>query len=104
MRHRKLERAIAMFGSFLYGCTGVVEPPLPVGAVPMEAAPQFALWWRLTERCAGRTGDLASISWYVVPGADNLGSSDIQGEYTSGKRRIVLAGHWADDPLLVRHE
>lgn len=47
----------------------------------MVAPPQYALWWRLTERCAARVFDPDQISWYVVLGADYLGRADIQGQY-----------------------
>lgn len=70
----------------------------------MVAPPQYALWWRLTERCAARVFDPDQISWYVVPGADDLGRADIQGQYFPERRRIVLAGRYLQNALLVRHE
>ncbi len=70
----------------------------------MAMPPQYALWWRLTERCAFRSVDLRQISWYVVPAADDLGQAGIQGEYFPVSRRIVLAGRHVEAAMLVRHE
>jgi hypothetical protein len=70
----------------------------------MVAPPQYALWWRLTERCAARVVDPGQIRWYVVPGAEDLGQADIQGEYFPVSRRIVVAGRYVQNALLVRHE
>ena len=77
---------------------------MPRDAVPMAAPPQYALWWRLTERCADRVLDPEQVSWYVVPGAEDLGRADIQGQYFPLSRRIVLAGRYVQNALLVRHE
>ena len=85
-----------------------VETPMPAGAVRFIAPPQYALWWRLTERCSGITRDLSAISWYAVPGADSImvipSRTWAQGFYELAQNRIVLAGHWRSDGGLVRHE
>src|SRR5215471_5613151 len=102
--HPLFRRAAALVASVAWGCTNLVEPPLPSGAVPMAMPPQYALWWRLTERCAAQSSDLDRISWYIVPGAKDLGPSDIQGEYFPLSHRIVVAGRYVADGPLVRHE
>jgi hypothetical protein len=70
----------------------------------MSPLPQYALWWRLTERCSQHSGDLEALNWYVVPGATSFGSEELQGEYSSHSHRIVLAGRSTRDGQLVRHE
>jgi hypothetical protein len=71
----------------------------------MAMQPQYALWWRLTERCASQSSDLGQISWYTVPGAGDLGSADHRsGEYYLRSHRIVIAGRFVGDGPLVRHE
>jgi hypothetical protein len=80
------------------------EPALLVNAVAIAPMPQYALWWRLVERCAGRSGDLSAIHWYIVPGANTLGQNDVQGMYYPATQRIVLAERYARTGSLVRHE
>ena len=46
--------------------------PLPAGAVSFAAPPEYELWWRMTETCAGRQGKLEQVSWYVVPGVPTV--------------------------------
>ena len=77
---------------------------MPRDAVPMATPPEYTLWWRLTERCAARVRDPGQISWYVMPGAEDLGQANIQGQYFPLSRRIVLAGHYVRNAPLVRHE
>ena len=103
-KHQWLRVVVALTASFAWACNNVVDAPLPYGAVPMAMPPQYTLWWRLTERCASRASDLHQISWYVVPGAADLGQAAIQGEYFSGSHRIVLAGRYIGVAGLVRHE
>ena len=107
--HSKAKRSIvrkgvAVIACFAWACSNMVEPPLPSGAVPMARPPQYALWWQLTERCAGRSADLERITWYVGPGATSLGPSEVQGETYMPSHRIVIAGNFVDIPRLVRHE
>ncbi|HKP15984.1 MAG TPA: hypothetical protein VJT85_07965, partial [Gemmatimonadaceae bacterium] len=84
-------------------CTLPSEPRLPPDAVPWTAPARFALWWRMTEACSGRSGDLRSIQWYVVPHAQMI---EVAGEryhgYTfASPGRIVLAdAHRLDGPLV----
>lgn len=82
--------------------------PLPRGAVPMAPLPEYGLWWRLTERCSGLTGDLAAVSWYLVPGTDSMMTVPLRewarGEYVTAQHRIVLTGHVRDNGFVVRHE
>jgi hypothetical protein len=102
---RLFRRSIAMLTMTSVACMdAVTDPPLPPQAVPMAAMPQYALWWRLAERCSGASGDMGAISWYVVPDATDLGSANVLGMYYSAGHRIVLAGRFAQSGPLVRHE
>lgn len=93
----------------LAGCD-VLGPaaPLPAEAVAFAVPAQFRDWWARTEACAGRTGRLAGINWYIVPGATqflNDGDQQVGRWSRSGtESRIVLAGDFASDELVVRHE
>ncbi len=82
--------------------------PLPDSAVAFQAPAQFQDWWARTEACAGRTGRFAGITWYLVPGASTFlseGAVQVGRWSRSGSEsRIVLAGDFAADELVVRHE
>ena len=103
--NRLLGRAVAVVVLFALGCALFpTEPPLPDGAVAMAALPQYALWWRLTERCSGLSGDLASVRWYDVPDAASLFGRDWGGLYYGASNRIVVAGLFVRTAALIRHE
>lgn len=98
--------------TLLVGCTQPAGPaesmPLPAGAVPLAAPAQYKEWWSRTERCAGMGGDFTAVQWYVVPGADRF---MVEGQARVGLRiqeggtiRVVLAGQWSGDEMVVRHE
>ncbi|HYD54741.1 MAG TPA: hypothetical protein VEA99_19060, partial [Gemmatimonadaceae bacterium] len=90
-------------------CLACIEPaaPLPSGAERFDPPPIYRTWWSLTEQCSGRRGSLEAVAWYVVPGArtlrDPLGH-EADGYWSARRNRIVLAGDWAQDGPLVRHE
>jgi hypothetical protein len=79
--------------------------PLPPGAVEWTPPARFALWWRMTESCSGRQGDLRAIRWYIVPGATSMdvNGQRVQGE-TIGTDKIILVDSHRLDGSLVRHE
>jgi hypothetical protein len=84
-------------------CTELTAP-LPSGAIAWSPPARFALWWRMTESCSGRQGDLRSIRWYIVPDAHSI---EVEGDSVQGVTigdRIVLAGAFRGNGPLVRHE
>ena len=90
------------------GCSDhIIFSPSAVvaGSVPFTAPEIYADWWRETEVCSGRTGDLDRIHWYVVP---NTISFDFRGTSYNGywwdTHDIVLGSVWLDRPEVVRHE
>jgi hypothetical protein len=44
----------------------------------------YARWWSLVESCSGLQGSLSDVSWYQVPGSENVARSGEQ-----------VAGYWA---------
>ena len=80
--------------------------PLPDGARRFEPPPVYARWWALTEGCAGRAGNFAAYSWYVVPGNyAPLPSNPYAAGYADVvARRIVLSESLWDSGGDVRHE
>jgi hypothetical protein len=87
-------------------CILPTEPRLPSGATPWTPPVVFALWWRMTEACSGRSGDLRAVRWYVVPDVQTIevDGARYDGFWFSGPDRIVLADAHRLDGLLVRHE
>ena len=86
-----LRCAVALLTATTAACRdSLTEPALPANAVAIAPMPQYALWWRLVERCAAESSDMDQISWYVVPGATDLGDNGTQGIYYPVSRRILL--------------
>lgn len=89
------------------GCASVTDPPLPGGAAAFAPPAVYARWWAQAEVCSGRTGDLAAVRWFVVPGADTIplaGQGEVNGYWSAGSNEIVLAEHSVRDGGVVRHE
>ncbi len=88
----------------------MLGPPnaLPANAVQVLAPAEYQTWWSATEGCSGRSGDLEDIEWYIVPDADAFatphGSKVGLWSHSSEGTRIIIAGNWADNELVVRHE
>jgi hypothetical protein len=101
-------RRLSLFLPLLAACGGDVPtapPSLPFGAVGFTPPAFYQTWWRLTEACSGRTGDMASVSWYIVPGdLFELDGQFVAGYSVARFNRIVLAGDVASDGPSVRHE
>jgi hypothetical protein len=99
-------RALVFVVLAALGCTTVSEP-LPSLAEQVDAPAAYEHWWAMTQECSGRTGDFASIHWYVVPGATSMtlrNGAVVDGYWDDANHRIVLAGAvqlWGD---VVRHE
>ena len=60
----------------------------------------------MTEACSRLSGDLSSVSWFVVPGANTvlLDGKPVQGYWSSASNRIVMAGAGKLIGDNVRHE
>ena len=85
-------------------CRSTTEP-LPADAARFEPPTIFARWWTLTEACSQRSGDLAAVQWYRVPGSSVWHDGEwISGYYDPRDNRIVMAEGEADDGVVVRHE
>ena len=100
---------LASTGSLILGCASL-EPvsPLPAGAVEFEAPAAYAVWWESTEACAGLSGHMADVTWYLVPGVSTFPteSGDKVGLWSKSRlgTRIIIAGNYRDHELVVSHE
>ena len=81
-------------------------PELPAGAESLTPPASYANWWRDTEQCAGMSGDMSRITWFVVPGRTSFVYQDgkYDGYWWNGVHWIILAGDKVSDSLIVRHE
>ena len=102
-------RRLALLLPLLSACGGgdvpTVPPSLPFGAIGFTPPAYYQTWWRLTEACSGRSGSIAAVRWYVVPGE----AFELNGQFVSGYtvalfNQIVLAGDVVSDGPSVRHE
>lgn len=92
--------------SMATACHYLTEP-LPDRADPFNPPAVYTRWWAMTEACSGRTGDLAAIHWYQVPGAWEIRLHDgreAAGYEEPSSDRIVLAGDQVNAGPVVRHE
>jgi hypothetical protein len=81
-------------------------PELPPGAEALTPLATYADWWQATERCAGVSGNMSRISWFVVPNHTSFVYDNVQydGYWWNGVHWILLAGEDVTDGMLVRHE
>jgi hypothetical protein len=108
MAATRLRDRVAALLLAVSACTSPTEPQFPGDALALDVQPQFVLWWRMTEACSGRRGDLSAIRWYVQPGVEALHIPGDAGDYgaywwASGNR-ILLTERAVTDGWLVRHE
>jgi hypothetical protein len=97
------------FLATLAACETLGPPdPLPDNALRLAVPTEYQAWWQATETCSGITGRLAHIEWYVVPDATTLatpeGAKVGVWSHSDEGMRVVLAGAYADNELVVRHE
>jgi hypothetical protein len=107
-RHDRLHSLapLALALMFATACRGLVDPPLPADAERFTPPPVYARWWAMTEACAGISRPLADVEWYVVPNmsAVEVNGRWVQGYWSAGSNRIVLAGLAQLHGGAVRHE
>ena len=92
--------------SLALACDATTAPDVPETAMPIAAPARYAVWWRLTQACSGISGDLAAVSWYVVPNTRSLSyqGQRVDAYWIGDPDRIVLADSLRNDGPTVRHE
>ena len=87
-------------------CVDPIQPAWPAGAVPMQVPGVYATWWRMTESCSHRRGDLTALDWYYLPGASSfsIGPEQYDGYWYGEFNAVVLADDSRFSGSLVRHE
>jgi hypothetical protein len=97
---------IAVLGYGAGACTRIVDPPLPAGAVPLVPPAVYQRWWRDAEACSGKSGSLANVSWFYVPGVSKItfNSAQVDSYWSLHSNQIVLASDAVYNGQAVRHE
>lgn len=94
----------------LAACEAALGPadPLPPSAQLVAPPEQYREWWTKTESCSGREGSFARIEWYIVPNVQTFETSSGAKvglwTHSSDGVRIIIAGDYAGNELVVRHE
>ena len=101
--------SIAAVAATLTGCN-LLDPadPLPANAAMFSPPAEYEVWWQRTEACSQLHGDVRRIEWFVVPNATQFDTPDGPKVglwiHQTGGVRIVVAGSYQDNELVVRHE
>lgn len=83
--------------------------PLPARAQLVSTPPDiYRDWWIKTEACSGLSGSFDRIQWYVVPDVQTFqtDAGEKVGLWTHSSEgvRIIIAGDYESNELVVRHE
>lgn len=100
---RRLFLLVPLFSA----CDSATAPRLPAGAERFVPPAVYKQWWDLTQECSGLSGDLSRVTWYRVPGAEEVplgDGSSANGRWDAVGNRIILAGDSQLAGDLVRHE
>ena len=66
---------------------------------------QYGTWWRMTEACSGREGNLDAITWYWVMSSEfTIAGESYDGYWFGADDRILLSFPSVSDGRVVRHE
>ena len=95
--------------AILLGCDHPAAPREGIDlshAVRVAPSAQYITWWNELEACSGLSGDIHAVSFYVLPNDTTVkvGNESYWGYWIEAGDRIVLAGPWANDEKLVKHE
>lgn len=105
----KSYRGVFLIAAILVACDHPVEPWEEIDlshAVRVVPSAQYITWWNELEACSGRSGDIHAASFYVLPSDSvvQVGNESYWGYWIEAGDRIVLAGPWASNEKLVKHE
>ena len=102
-------RRVFLLAAVILACQHPTEPWDEIDlskAIKVEPSAQYVGWWNELEGCSGLSGDIHTVSFYVVPNDSTIqvGSESYWGYWLKKGDRIVLAGAWAGSEKLVKHE
>lgn len=103
-------RVLALAALVIGGCSSFApsESPLPDGAVPMVSRQEYRAWFAKTASCSRLDGQFQSLQWFVVPNAETFATPDGpkvgMWEKSGNVAKIVIAGRYAGNEMVVRHE
>ena len=87
-------------------CDPPTAPEVPGSAVRFDAPARYALWWRVTQACSGRTGDLGAVTWYYMRNTRTLSwqGQRVDAYWIGDPDRVVIADSMRNDGPTIRHE
>ncbi len=102
-------------GVLLLSSLSACAAPKAAGAplAPIERAWEvptlelYSEWWRRTEECSGKTGDMGEVKFFAVDapnGAIGLNGTIAHGWWVRQDNRIYLPANGLGEEWLVRHE
>jgi hypothetical protein len=97
-----IPRGLVWSAGFLLALSGCGFDP--VGDVPLDPPPVYREWWAKTQACSGLQGDFDRLQWSVIEGSSFSCSSGQCAGHWRDDHHIFLAGDWAMDEMVVRHE
>jgi len=102
-------KAVLLLAVLVVGCSHPLEPWDEIdlsGAVKVEPSLQYVGWWNELEACSGLSGDINRVAFYVIRDDSTIqvGAETYWGYWLKKGNRIVLAGPWAGNEKLVKHE
>lgn len=110
-RRRSKRAAVAALALLALACRGdgptsSPGPALPSDARTLDPLPvEYDAWWRATEACADRQGDLTTVRWYTTPGDSlRVGATTFDAYWFAAGNTIVVARPYVRDGPVVRHE
>ncbi|MBK9065724.1 MAG: hypothetical protein IPL76_02420 [Gemmatimonadetes bacterium] len=100
MRRMLVAGTCLTFGALLGGCSRFA----PDDAERFEPPAVYHAWWSQTEQCSGRTGNIARVQWFKVPGhAFECPTGSCAGRWEDN-HSIYVAEDWLEHEMVVRHE
>lgn len=89
-----------VIGALLGGCSRFA----PEDAERIEPPAIYRTWWARTEQCSGRSGSMARVQWFLVPGhAFQCPTGTCAGRWEDN-HSIYIAEDWLEHEMVVRHE
>jgi hypothetical protein len=77
---------------------------MPNEAEPYTPPESYRAVWAQAEACTGVKGSMDRIAFYKMPGRSFESPNIPNAAGHSDHHRIILAEHWLDHPMVVKHE
>lgn len=86
----------------LAGCTDLLAPMYGDPTL-IQAPAAYREWYRMAERCSGKTGNFDRVRWYAYPGY-LVPHYDALAIHTHYDHKIAVAEYWLTVQKVITHE